>query len=494
MKIAFVTPELDPLVRRTALADIAAALPKALKEIGNDARVFMPVTQLTQLAGVEDIENEGSVTVADTLGSATFQISRGIVGAVTVYLFEHHQLFGSRGPYGGDDGPYEDNWRRYALFSRAVLESLTVVNFEPEVIHCFDWTTGLLPLIQELEFVQRRPDHPASRAGTYFQIHNLAMQGSFEREVLKHIGLPHRLFQTTGGIELAGKVNFLKAGAEFSTILGTHSPGHALRIQELDRGYGLEEVFRRRGKELVGIANGIDYHTWDPSNDPLLPKSFSAKERGLAGKAKCKSVLQQALGLESRARTPVAAMIGRFDADSGFELVLEILTSVLERGVEVVLMGAGRPDTHERLRTMQTTFQGRCRVIEGYQLSIAHQIMGGADMLLLPSHYHPGNALCAIGMRYGAVPIIYAGSGLDDYVIDLEKNSRGTGFHFQTYSSESLLGAIDSARKLYKSLAPWNTVVGRCLRQDFSWASTAAEYVKAYRRVTRRTRPREQSA
>lgn len=495
MKIAFVTPELDPLVRRTPLAEVAAALPKALKEVGSDARIFLPYTQLVQTERLSDLAQVGSVTAQDVDGKTTFRVHRGMVGNVPVYLFAHPHFFEGRNPYGGDEGPYEDNWRRFAVFSRAVLESFPMLGFEPEVIHCFDWATGLLPVLHELEFVQRRPDHPASRAGTYFQIHNLAIQGSFEREILPRLGLPYRIFQAVGGIELAGKVNFLKAGAEFATIIGTHAPGHAERIQQLDRGYGLEEVFRRRSKELVGITSGIDYNTWDPATDPLLAKPFSAKDKTLAGKSKCKTVIQGTLKLDSGARTPLAAMIGRFDTDSGCEILAEVLTTVLERGVECVLMGSGRPDIHERLKTMQTTFFGRCRIIEGYQLGLAHQIVAGADVLLLPAHYHPGNALCAIGMRYGAVPIVYTGGGLEDYVVDVTKNARGgTGFHFGTYSGEGLLDAIENARKLYKNPALWRQLTTRCMRQDFSWNATAQEYLKAYRRVTRRTKPRSQTA
>lgn len=495
MKVAFVAPEFDPLVRSTPLAEIAAALPKAIRAAGVDARVFIPFTQPIHSAHLPDLQPVGVVDVSDIEGRTRFEIYRATIGELPVYLFDHPRFFGSRLPYGAEEGPYPDNWRRYVLFSRAVLESLAVLGFEPEVIHCFDWTCGMLPLLQELEFVPSRPDHPAARAGTFFQIHNLALQGAFEREILPQLGIPYRVFQATGGIELNGKVNFLKAGAECATILGTHSPGHAERIQKLDRGYGLEEVFRRRSKELVGITSGIDYSAWDPANDPLLPRSFSHKDKTLAGKQKCKAVLQQTLKLETGARTPVAAMIGRFDADSGAEILAEVLTTVLELGVEVVMMGAGRPDIHERLKTIQTTFFGRCRIVEGYQLGLAHQVVAGADMLLLPAHYHPGNALCAIGMRYGAAPIVYASGGLEDYVVDLEQNSRGgTGFTFANYTGEGLLGAIDSARKLYKNQAAWKTVAMRCMRQDFSWNATAQEYLKAYRRVTRRTKPRSQSA
>jgi len=495
LKVAFITPELAPLVRRTQLADFTQALTRALKGVGADVRVFMPRTDPLFDDVLEGISEVGVVEVRDGRGRVEFRISAGELEGVPVYLMENEEFFGRRNPYGGEEGPYEDNWRRFELFARAVLAALVAIDFEPDILHCVDWTTGLVPLIHKLEYVDKHRPGKLERAGTFFQIQNLAIQGAFEREVLPHMGLPHRTFTSPTGIELAGKVNFLKAGCEYATILGTHSPGHALRIQEQDRGYGLEGVFRRRHKELVGIANGIDYATWDPSADPLLAQPFSARDKTLAGKKKCKTALQAAMGLDRGPRTPLVAMIGRFDSDSGFEILAEMLTPILERNLEVVLMGAGRADIHERLKTMETTFTGRCRVIEGYQLNTAHAIMGGADILLLPSHYAPGNALCAIGMRYGVVPIIYAGGGLEDYVVDLEANSRGgTGFHFKQYSGDGLLEGIDGARKLYRNAGGWKTLVSRCLRQDFSWHSTAQEYLKAYRRVTRRARPRKQSA
>ncbi len=495
MKIAFITPELQPLVARTQLAEFAHALPRALRQIGADVRVFLPWSAPVEAERLENLDELGEITVRDGIGKVTFRLATGTLGQVPVILVENDQLFSRRNPYGGDEGPYEDNWRRYELFARACLAALPKLKFEPDILHCLDWTTGMVPVIRELEYVAKNRDHPATRAGSFFQIFNIAIQGTFEREVLPQMGLPHRIFTGVGGIELGGRVNFLKAGCEFSTILGTHSPGHAERLQEQDRGYGLEECFRRRHKELVGIANGIDYHTWDPASDPLLGQPYSVKDKTLAGKKKCKAALQSTLNLDRGPRTPLAAMIGRFDSDSGFDLVAEMLTPILERNVELVLMGAGRPDIQERLKTMEGTFVGRCRVIDGYQVNTAHAIMGGADMLMLPSHYSPGNALCAIGMRYGVVPIIYGGSGLEDYVEDLATNARGgTGFHFQQYSGEGLVEGLDAARKLFRNAAGWKQVVMRCLRQDFSWQATAQEYLKAYRRVTRRVRPRQKSA
>ncbi len=489
MKIAFVTPELQSLVRRTSLAEVSESLARTLRQEGGEVRVFLPFHAEMQLGPLADLRQVGEVKAKDGPAKTGVMIHTALLGDLPIVLIDHPQLFRSRHPYGDDEGPYPDNWRRYAVFCRAVLESFPLLGFAPEIIHCMDWVTGLIPLLRELEYVPRQPDHPASRAGTFFAIHSLAMQGTFEREVLPQIGLPHQVFQFVRGVELHGKVNFLKAGAEFATIVGVSSPSQALRIQETDRGYGLEDTFRRRSKELVGITHGIDYRAWDPSNDPLLPQTFSIKDKELAGKKKCKTSLQQALGLDNGPRIALAAVIGRFDADSGFDILAEVLTSILERNVEVVLMGSGRHEIIERVKTMEQTFAGRCRLIEGYQVNSAHTLLGGADFLILPSHYHSSNALVAIGMRYGVVPVVYGSSGLDDTVIDVEKYPRkGTGICFRNYSGDGLLEGIDLARKHYKEANDWRSIVVRCLKQDFSWQTTAQTYLKAYRRVTRRVK------
>lgn len=489
MKIAFVTPELNALVRRTSLAEVSEALPRTLRQEGNDVRVFLPYSQDLALEPLQDLRVVGEVRVRDGASKITLTVHSGQLGDLPVVLIDHPTLFRGRQPYGDEEGPYPDNWRRYAIFSRGVLESLALLGFAPDVIHCMDWTTGLIPLIRELEYANKQPDHPASGAGTFFAIHNLAMQGQFEREVLPHMGIPHRVFKNVQGVELQGKVNFLKAGVEFATIVGVHSPSFAERVQSQKRGDGLDESFRRRAKELVGITNGIDYKAWDPSNDPLLPHTYSLKDRELNGKRKCKEALQKNLKLDTGARQAVAAVIGRFDADSGFDILAEVLTQILERNVEVVLIGSGKHEILERVRTMETTFVGRCRLIESYNAGAAHALLGGADFLIQPSHYHSSNALCAIGMRYGVVPLIYSGSGLEDTVIDVEKDVRhGTGFTFKNYSGDSLLEGLDAARKHYKEAADWRLIALRCMKQDFSWHATADNYVKAYRRVTRRVK------
>ena len=492
MRIALITPEFQSLVRRTNLAGVAESLAKALHGTRQDVRVFIPWTADLDSDVLGDLVERADLRVKEVQGSQRFRVYEGKLGELPIYLFENEPLFAHRHPYGDQDGPYPDNWRRYAMFSLAVLASLEPLEFPPEVLHCMDWTTGLVPLYHRRLYVEANPDHPVSQAGTYFAIHNLAMQGVFEREILPHLGIPHRYFKNIDGVELAGKVNFLKAGAEFATIIGTHSPGHALKIQERDRGYGLEDTFIRRKKELIGINNGIDYQAWNPETDTLLAANFKPSDKDFAGKKKCKAVLQAALKLDNGPRTPIACTIGRWDADSGFDLVAEVLTEILERNVELVVMGQGSPEMNQRLMTWEGAFVGRMRLIDGYDPQTAHLMMGGADILLLPSHYQPSNPLFAIGMRYGVVPIVYARSGLEDSVADFTVDKRhGVGFHFHPYTGEGLMEAVNESLKTYREPEKWRLLVRRCLTQDFSWEAAAQEYLKAYRRVTRRSKTRE---
>ncbi|MCA8982002.1 MAG: glycogen synthase [Planctomycetes bacterium] len=489
MRIAFVTPELQPLVRRTNLAETVDSLARTLRKAGHDARVILPFTKDVKAAGLLSLQELGQVKVPCDKTRRTLTVFAADFEGLPVVLIDEARLFRSRHPYGDENGPYPDNWKRFAVFARAVLEALPLLDYKPEVLHCMDWTTGLIPVFRELEYVEQQPEHPASKAGVYFGITNLAMQGTFEREILPKIGLPPGLFQNVRGVEHGGRVNYLKAGAEFATIIGANSPSMALRIQQQDRGYGLEETFQRRKKELVGVTNGIDYNTWDPSNDPLLSVTYSVKDRDLNGKRRNKAHLQRVLNLDNGPRTPVAAVIGRFDADSGFDLLAEIMTAVLERTFQVVMLGAGQQEIIERIKTIESTFTGRCRLIEGYDVQTAHMLLGGADLLMLPSHHQPSNALCAIGMRYGTVPLIYEHSGLEDTVVGQNENPRGfTGFTFARYNGEGLLAGMEEVRKVYKSADDWRKLALRCMKQDFSWEQTGAEYVKAYRRVTRRVK------
>lgn len=483
MKVAFATPELQSIVRRTGLAEFAENLPRTLMQQGLEVLVFVPWTIDVEDVRVMGLREVASLRVKDGEGTALVKLHRGHVRDLPVVLVDH-ALFRERHPYGDERGPYADNWRRYALFARAVLEGTVALGFVPEVIHGFDWSAGLLPLIKQLECGK---GHALEKTGTFFGIHNLAMQGTFEREVLPKIGIPLQYFRFTEGIELSARVNFMKAGAEFATLVGASSPTMAVRLTQLNRGDGFEDTFQRRDDELVGIRGGIDYRAWDPSTDPLLAQTYAATQADpTAGKRKCKSTLQDALKLENNPKKPVVAVISRFDTDGGFDVLAEAMTPILEREVELVMMGPGAPEILDRIRTLEQTFAGNCRLIEGYNVNTAHAILGGADALLLPGHYHASTQLCAIALRYGVTPIAYAQSGLEDLVTDITAHPEtGTGFLFESYSWESLVEGLDAMRNHYKKIGEWKAAMKRCMELDFSWAECGREYVKAYKRVNR---------
>ena len=491
LKVAFATPEYLSLVRRTNLAEIAEYLPRSLAQQRAQVMVFLPYTSDIDAKQLPHLNRLGECSI--TLGEeppTTVTYWQGQLGDVSIVLVDHPKAFENKHPYGDDNGPYLDNWWRYALFSKAVLAGFTLANFKPDVIHCLDWTAGLLPLYHSLECLGK-DNHPASRAGTYLGVHNRAMQGAFEREILPHIGVPHDLFRNIDGIELAGKVNFLKTGAEFATVIGTHLPHQVEELERHHRGDGLDETLERRKKELVGIQNGVDYRQWDPTADPLLVENFGPKDKDLVGKRKCKAFVQEHFRLEKNPKVPILLVLERFDHDNGFEILSGALTTLLERSIQLVLMGPGQPEIMERLHMIEQTFPGTCKVIEGYNVHAAHQILAGTDAFLMPAHDYSTHALGAIAMRYGAAPICYSLGGLEDTVVDQDKHPKiGTGFTFPTYTSDALVQAVDRMRNVYKQPGDWKALVNRCLKADFSWDACAQNYLKAYRRVTRRVRGR----
>ncbi|MFT4648933.1 MAG: starch synthase [Glaciecola sp.] len=491
LKIAFATPELLSLVRRTNLAEIAEYLPRNLAQNKANVVIFLPFTKDIDAKQFNQLNRIGDLDIKLGDGPATkVTYWEGILGDLRVILVDHPQAFENKHPYGDEEGPYPDNWWRYALFSKAVLEGFALADFKPDVIHCLDWTLGLLPVYHQMHYAGRK-DHPTGRAGTYMGIHNRAMQGSFEREILPKIGMPHDLFRAIEGIELAGKVNYLKAGAEFATVIGTHLPHQVLQLDRFRRGDGLDDSFHRRQKEWVGVQNGVDYRQWDPLTDPLLEQNYGPGDEDLAGKRKCKTALQEQYNLDKSPRTPIILVLERFDTDNGFDILVDAITPLLERNVQLIMMGPGQPEIIERLHMIEQTFPGRCKVIEGYNVHAAHQILAGADALLMPAHNYSTHALAAIAMRYGTPPLCFQNNGLEDTVIDVsQKPKHGNGFTFKKFTTDGVIEGIDTLRDAYKHPADWNTLVQRCLKSDFSWDACAKEYIKAYRRVTRRVRGR----
>ncbi len=481
LRILFMASEVEPFAKTGGLADVAGALPAALAGLGHDVRILMPryrgvdaragemrvlVPRLRVLLG--DREVEGALLEGRTSSD------------VPVYFLGHDHYYDRDGLYGTVDGDYWDNCERFIFFCRGGLEALLQIGepggrpWQPQVVHCNDWQTGLVPVY--LRTLYR--DHPSlGRLATLFTIHNLAYQGVFWHYDMPMTGLGWDLF-TPAGIEFYGKLNFLKAGLVFSDLLTTVSRTYAREIRTAAFGNGLEGVLEERSHDLHGVVNGIDYEVWNPAKDPVLPQPYSADDP--AGKAVCREVLRGQLGLET-APGPVVAMVTRLVEQKGMDLVLQALPGMLAEGCQVVLVGSGDASLEAAFAESARQHPGQVAVRIGYEADLARRVYAGADCLLMPSRYEPCGLSQLIALRYGTVPVVRRTGGLTDTVTEFDPARRaGTGFALDAFTVEALLDAVRRAASAYRQPAVWKALVRNAMTQDFSWEASAREYVTLY--------------
>ena len=481
LRICVCTPEAVPFAKTGGLADVAGALPRALAEAGCDVRIVLPAYQTIdrQRFGFR-AAGDAAVPVGDARAPVQFFEGRLPGTAVPVYLIAHSRSFDRPGLYGEDGRDYPDNLERFTVFCRGTLALLRHLGWPPQVLHCQDWQTALPPV-----WLTTEPrDTTIAETGTLFTVHNLAYQGLFPPERLPVTGLGADLF-TPRGIEFYGKISLLKGGLVFADLLSTVSEQYAREIQTPEFGCGLEGVLRERAHALVGILNGVDYSTWDPATDRLIPAPYTPQN--LAGKAVCKDDLQRTLGLAPEPGTPLIGMITRLADQKGLDLVAAVIETVLEMGVQFTLLGTGDPAYHTRFREIGERHRGRAAVTVGFDEALAHRIEAGADMFLMPSRYEPSGLNQLYSLRYGTVPIVRKTGGLADTIVDATPgalaNGTANGFVFEDYSPDALLGAVTRALAAFRKPAVWRQLQTTGMRQDFSWARAAERYIAAYRRV-----------
>ena len=481
LRVYVCTSEAVPFAKTGGLADVCGALPRALAEMGCDVRLVLPGYGTID-RGKFGFRSIGQAEVA--LGAdrvkAQFYESRLPDSPVPTYLVANDHYFGRQGLYGEGGRDYPDNLERFTIFGRGTLALLRHLDWAPQVVHCQDWQTGLLPVWLRVE----PRDRVLAEAGTLFTVHNLAYQGLFPADRLPLTGLGAELF-TPRGIEFYGKINFLKGGLVYADLLSTVSEQYAREIQTAEFGCGLEGVLRERADALVGILNGVDYSAWDPSNDPLIPARYTPDD--LAGKVICKEQLQRSLGLTVAPRTPLIGMITRLADQKGLDLVAPTIETILGRGAQFALLGSGDPAYHTLFREMGARQKGRASVTLGFDDALAHRIEAGADMFLMPSRYEPSGLNQLYSLRYGTIPIVRKTGGLADTIVDAAPDAldRGAanGFVFEPYTPEALLGAVTRALTAFQQPAAWRRLQSNGMRQDFSWKRSAARYIDAYRRV-----------
>lgn len=477
MKILFVTPEVEPFVKVGGLADMVGALPKDLARLGHDVRVICPAYGAIKRTGEWRARAEPlGVDVGATAEWARTWDTTLPGTEVPAYFLENHQYFARPEVYTGPWGAHADNGERFAFLCRGALALCQQLGWIPDVIHCHDWTTGLLPLM--LNTTLR--DTPLGRAATVFTVHNLEYQGFVPARVVDFARLPWADIRRDG-LELGGEVNLMKAGLLHATKLSTVSPTYAGEIRAPGGGFGLDDLLRFRGGDLVGILNGIDDASWDPARDAALPARYSAN--GLAGKAACKAHLQEKCGLSVQADVPLFGVVSRLASQKGLDLLAAALPVVLERmDVQWVLLGSGDAALEETFRRLAAAHPGRVAAQIGFDGRLARLIQGGADFFVMPSRAEPCGLTQMYAMRYGTLPIVRATGGLVDTVENfVEGEPAGTGFVFHDPTAGALADTIGWACATYfdrpQELAAMQQ---RAMARDFSWRVSAGKYVELY--------------
>lgn len=483
-KILFASSEVTPLMKTGGLADVSASLPMALKTQGQDVRIVMPAYRVT-LQHIDDAVVVGSLKLNGHSAPVNILQTTLPDSDVLCWLIDSPEYFDREGgPYSDTTGKdWADNAARFALLCRAVVaiaQNQAGLDWMPEIVHCNDWQTGLVPALLSLQ--QQRP-------ATVFTIHNLAYQGLFGREIFDILDLPDSLWQIDG-LEFYGLLSFMKGGLVYADHITTVSPTYADEICDYEFGYGLEGLLKLRASQgrLSGIVNGIDTTVWDPAKDPAIAKNYSAAT--IRFKAANKLALQQHFALPDSPETLVIGLISRLVSQKGIDLSIQALDRLLSEDADIQLacLGSGEAGFEQELRVLRARYPDRVGLQLGYDEALAHQIEAGADVFLMPSRFEPCGLNQLYSLRYGTLPVVRNTGGLADTVVDASeanrKNNTATGFKFSAASSEALVEKIHEVIDLYSHPRLWRRMMLTAMLQDVSWAKSARRYLDLYQSIT----------
>jgi len=489
-KIAFVSPEAVPYAKTGGLADVSGALPVSLANLGHTVRFMMPLYGHVDRDRfkLEKIASDLTGRVAGRDEKFSLYKSDTDMEDLEVWFIEHQGYFNRpelyRDPSTGKD--WADNDERFAFFARAVLETCRSVNFIPDVIHCNDWQSGLIPAFLKVDSLYS----DFSDTATVFSIHNIAYQGNFPPESFGKLDLDSSLFAPGGGFEYWKKISYLKAGIWYADIINTVSETYAREIQSSNAyGYGFEGVLKDRSADLFGILNGIDYNIWDPSVDNLIPAKF--KPEKLAGKRKCKNALRRKVKLPMvRRDVPIIGIISRLADQKGFDLIEEVAEDLMALDIQIVLLGTGDEKYHKLFSELHKKYPKKMAALLEFNDQMAHLIEAGSDMFLMPSRYEPCGLNQLYSLRYGTIPIVRKTGGLADTIENANPaKGTGNGFVFTKYDSREMLNTVKFACEVYRDKNVWEIMMLRGMRQDFSWDASATKYVELYKKAMAKKTP-----
>lgn len=488
LKILFVTSELFPFVKTGGLADVSAALPQMLTELGHEVRIMVPKYGAidTRKYKIHDVVRLKDLSVKIGDKDVVFSVKSSFLPSqkvrVQIYFLDNQEYYGSRKSLYSDPltgAEYKDNDERFILLSKAVFELIQKLGWVPDIIHCNDWQCGLIPAYLK---TANTLEPELTGFKVLFTIHNLAYQGIFPASVFDKTGLPKEL-KTEKGVLHDGNFNFMKCGLLYADCINTVSEGYAKEIlsDKVISG-GLSSVLTKRKSDVFGLVNGIDYNIWNPEIDKFIPKKFSIKN--IENKLVNKKVLVERFGLKYDEKVPVIGIISRLHDTKGVDLIVESFEEMMKLNIQVVLLGTGERKYHTIFEKLNKKYQKKFACYLGFNDELAHLIEAGADMYLMPSFYEPCGLNQMYSSVYGTIPIVRETGGLADTVSRFsDKNEDGTGFMFKAYESKALIKELKRAVTTFDDKKVWCKIVKNGMKTDFSWQVSAKKYIDLYKTV-----------
>lgn len=477
MKVLFAASEAHPFIKTGGLGDVMGALPKSLINLDIDARVVIPKYKNIKDELKQKLQFVKWFTVSVGWRNQYCGVFQYDHDGVIYYFIDNEYYFNRDGLYG-----YFDDGERFAFFNRAVLELIKEIDWQPDLINCNDWQTGMIPVLLNLEY---KKDLFYSKIRTIFSIHNLLFKGSFSPNILPELFGYDYMPLANGSVELDGAVSFLKGGLNYCDQITTVSNTYAEEIKTPQYGEGLDGLLRCRSCYLMGIVNGIDYEEFNPQEDKFIFKNFDLET--IEDKVKNKLALQKELGLPQKENTPMIGLISRLTHQKGCDLIVNIIDRLLQRDIQLVILGTGDYWYEETFKNLQYRYPDKVSANIKFDNTLAHKIYAATDMFLMPSLFEPCGLGQLIALRYASIPIVRETGGLKDTITPYNKyNGKGNGFGFKNFNSNELMQIVEYALTIYNDEKAWNNIIRQAMNSDNSWEKSAMQYKLLYEGVINR--------
>ena len=477
MKVLFAASEAHPFIKTGGLGDVMGALPKSLIKLGVDVRVVIPKYKNIKDELKQKLQFVKWFTVSVGWRNQYCGVFQYQYKGVTYYFIDNEYYFNRDGLYG-----YFDDGERFAFFNRAVLEFIKQIDWQPDLINCNDWQTGMVPVLLNLEY---KKDEFYSKIKTVFSIHNLLFKGSFSPKILPELFGYDYMPLANGSVELDGAVSFLKGGLNYCDQITTVSKTYAEEIKTPQYGEGLDGFLRSRSYYLMGIVNGIDYEEFNPQDDKFIFKNFNVNS--IDNKVQNKLALQRELGLPQKKDTPMIGLISRLTHQKGCDLIVNMIDRLLQKDIQLVILGTGDYWYEETFKNLQYRYPDKVSANIKFDNTLAHKIYAATDMFLMPSLFEPCGLGQLIALRYGSIPIVRETGGLKDTISPYNKyNGVGNGFGFKNFNSNELMQIMEYALTIYNDKNAWNNIIRQAMNSDNSWEKSAMQYKWLYEGVVKR--------